>query len=685
MTEPRTLRYHLRFQVLPGRGTARVARDLARFCVRHGIEEVALFYAAEEWNNGLLSRREEDLWIQAVGDAKKILDECGIEVSLNPWMTVLHTARGRTFPPDRSFRPQVSPLGVASTACASFADPAWRTYVWEQYARFAALGFRVLWVEDDFRYHNHAPLDWGGGFEPEVLERFSTAVGRPVSREEVVEAILTPGTPHPWRRTWLETWRCLQIEVASGLASAVQSASPRPSKLGLMSSHPAVHAVEGRDWGRLFHALSIGGEVAHRPHFAGYSEAPGRTLASSIAMLDVQRTLRDPRWEVAPEIENFPFTSWVKSDALTWAQMALCMVQGSDALLLDLLPFSGDRASEEPAIGKLLDASRPALEWIARELPRDLAPQGVGAPWKQEAQLSVRTTVGGSMAELDATFAEVSRLLLPYGVPVTCGQQRVNAVFGSLAWAFSDQEVRSMLSGGLLLDGKSASILHERGYGELLGVEVKKRLERDSSAYAVEVVASRESGVRKGFFFNTNLLPAVYALEPLPGATEWTRIITPDRPPRGRRIGAGLVCFRNRTGGRVAVFAAESPGGLAPSNQRQTMVHRLARFLSGEGSGRPLDDLLVSGAPHLLPMCFHAPAGTSGPRSIVVIVNGNPDPAKPVVTVRGASMPAVDATLLAPLDKPRSARVAIRQGESGETTIQVRSKVPYLGYLVLRW
>ena len=676
--EPRKLRYHLRYQVLPGRGTGRVARDLARFCLRHGIEEVALFYAAEEWNNGLLSRREEDLWLEAVRKAKGILEERGIEVSLNPWMTVLHTARGRVFPRDRSFGPMVSPTGLASTACASFADQGFREYLEAQYARFAEMGFRVLWVEDDFRYHNHAPLDWGGGFEPQIIERFRARAGCTADREAILRAILAPGEPHPWRRLWLETWRDIQIEVASGLARAVGSSSPRPSKLGLMSSHPAVHAVEGRDWGKLFHALSIGGEVAHRPHFASYAEGPGRALASAITMLDVQRTLRESRWEVSPEIENFPFTSWTKSDSLTWAQMALCMVQGSDALLLDLFPFSGNRASEEPAIGRLLGASRPALEWIARELPRNLEPQGIGAPWKQDAQLHVRTQRGESLAELDATFAEVSRLLLPYGVPVTCGQQSVNAIFGSLAWAFSDQELRGMLSGGLLVDGKSASILQERGYGELLGVDVKVRLERDASAYAVEEVTAKESGVREGFFSNTNLLSAVYALEPLPGAVEWTRIIAPDRPPRGSRIGAGLVCFRNRSGGRVAVFAAESPGGLPPSFQRQLMTHRLARFLGFDG-------LLVSEAPHLLPMCFRAPEGTPGPRNVVVVVNGNPDPARPVLTVPGVPASGVDATLLAPLDKPRSARVTVSHGENDQTTIDVRSKVPYLGYLVVRW
>jgi hypothetical protein len=80
-------------------------------------------------------------------DAKEILENSGISVSLNPWMTSLHCDRGRKFPADRKFQPIVSPTGKVSKACASFADTEWRKYVFNLYGRFAKLGFRVLWAE----------------------------------------------------------------------------------------------------------------------------------------------------------------------------------------------------------------------------------------------------------------------------------------------------------------------------------------------------------------------------------------------------------------------------------------------------------------------------------------------------------------------------------------------------------
>ena len=44
----------------------------------------------------------------------------------------------------------------------------------------------------------------------------------------------------------------------------------------------------------IMEAPAIGGRVAHRPHFAGYSDQPGRELSFSVWMLEQQRALRPP-------------------------------------------------------------------------------------------------------------------------------------------------------------------------------------------------------------------------------------------------------------------------------------------------------------------------------------------------------------------------------------------------------
>ncbi len=647
-------RYHLRFQILPSPRVESDARDLVAFCRSHHVEEVALFVAAEEWNNGLLSKAEEDRWFRAIRTARKVIDGAGIAVSLNPWATSLHSGRGRTFPKGRRFAPMVSPAGEVSKACASFADPAFQAYLCRLYGRFARLGFRVIWIEDDFRFHNHSPLTWGGGFEPLVLARFSRKLGRAATREEVVAALLKPGTPHPWRAVWQSVWRDIHLELAAGLAAAVGKASGGRTKLGLMTSDPRVHSFEGRDWHALFKALSINGQVAHRPHYAGYSEGPGHQKTWSIQMLDLQKQFRPAGCEVAPEVENFPFTRWSKSDTQTWAEMALCQFHGSDALLLDVFPFSGNRASTEPEIGVLLDASRPALAWIAERFAPGLESQGVGVPYKMDAAARARLPKGASSLwnySVASPF-EAGRYLLQYGIPMTSRLSPVNAVFGPLMWTFTDAEIDTLLRGGLLLDGESASILQQRGFGALTGVSVDAIAGREESPYSIEQVISRRTGAEPGFYMNANVVPRMARLAASRGAVVWTRILQPD----GRAFGPGWVVYENRLGGRVATCAAPDPAQLPPCNARRAIAHQLVRWLARGRFASPL----AEGGPHLLPMHF-----TGGGAEWAVVLNGMTDPARvklhwPGRRLRFWSLP--------PLGRPAPA--------------QAEPTVPYLGFCV---
>ena len=70
--------------------------------------------------------------------------------------------------------------------------------------------------------------------------------------------------------------------------------------------------------------------------------------------------------------------------------------------------------------------------------------------------------------------------------------------------------------------------------------------------------AERPRGAPAGFRMNVNLHGSMARMEPARGAREWTTVMCAS----GRRFGAGLSLFRNRLGGRVAVFAAPEPQGL---------------------------------------------------------------------------------------------------------------------------
>lgn len=670
------VRYHLRFQIIPSNRVEEDAYILADFCLKHRIEEVVLFFAGEEWNNGLLSRKEEDIWFDTIRKVKEVLERQNLSVSLNPWMTVLHTDRGRFFPPDRRFKPMVSPLGEKSKACASFADKNWQKYICNLYGRFARLGFRVIWVEDDFRYHNHSPLTWGGGFEKEMCDRFSHKIGRSVTRQEILKKILRSGKPDIWRAKWMEVWRQAQIETAQGISEAVCKNSPVKTKLGLMSSSPWVHSIEGRRWQELFDSLSIDGEVAHRPSFAYYYDTPGKSKFYSVMSLSMQKNFRKPHFEVAPEVENFPFSVWNKSDVSTWTDMSFALFFGSDALLLDLFPFTGNRVDEEPGIGDMLDRSYRSLSWISCNFSKEHNLYGVGIPWKENAAELVRTEKGEHLNELAVDPLPAWEFLLSYGIPACAEQQEVNFLCGNSAWIFDDCEINEMLKGGLLLDGDSARILCTRGFSKQIGVKYKRAFDREESTYSLEVVTHPDSGVRKGFYSSVNLLSEFNVFEPVEGAVKWSDVITPTK----EKVGSGITLYRNSVGGRIVVFATEHAfmlkGGAysyqrVPMNfHRQTMVQNAMRYMF---KGR-LSIPLVTGGPHLLPMYFRK----KGEEQLVVF-NGSPDPAVVSLKIMDTKV-AKEVVCLKPLKNPVYYKLLKKDGCLYRTS----KTIPYMSFLIVK-
>ncbi|MFF9909684.1 hypothetical protein [Streptomyces sp. NPDC013457] len=631
-----TSRYHLRYQLLPGQDP----RELGEFCVAHAIDEVVLIYGSEELHTGHPAGADEDFWFEHVAHAHKVLTEHGISLGLNPWVTAGHADRGRV--QDLGFAPLVSPRGEVSTAAASFACPLWRAWLAAHYGRFAGLGFRVLWIEDDFRFHNHAPLTWGGGFEPLMLDRFAELAGERPSREELVEAVTGAGV-HPWREILRRTWRTAQLEALDAVRDAVAGRA----RLGIMSSGLGAASLEGRDWNAVFTRCDV-----HRPHFAPYSDQPAAFLSYSVAMLELQRPLRPDTIEVAPEIENWTHTEWSKSDTQTWSEMVTAQLSGADALLLDLFPFVTGDPARHPRIGRMLDASRAALDATVTD---SLTTIGVGVPWWPDTAASIPGD--GTLHGLEADPVRTARFLLSYGIPVQAGPAPVAALFGSTAWGVPDDELPRLLAGGLLLDGAAAAILEERGYGAFLGVQVAGIVERDTpqpDPYSMEHVLDADA------LLSVNVQPALARISAAPGAEVWTRVLT----PRRTHWGDGRVAYTNSLGGRVVTMAACAPESLGRCDDGQRLAQRMIRFL---GADLPL----VTGGPHLIPQYGEVDGGRR-----LAIANGSADPARPVV--------ATDADPTALLLEPLRAPVPVPVRRVG-AHVHVEADVPHRGYVILRW
>lgn len=606
-----------------------VRGELLELCRETHADEITLMIFAETFCSGHETLDELRVWLDMIRPWKKALEKEGVSVNLNPWITVLHCDRGRSLKPSQTWQPMVDWRGRAASAVVCPLDPAWRAYYREAMALYAAERFRVIWLEDDIRLANHQPLDWGGCFCPLHVAEFNRRASTSATRDEIVSALMEPGEPHPWRVLWLDMWDDTQVAMVKEFRQVVE---PHGVQLGLMSSGPMVHAMEGRRWDRWWSALSGDGPSVHRPHFTGYTDSLGSSLPLAIHMLDMNRTVQPDDVEIVPEVESFPH-GWGKSLRQTAAHMVLAQVFGAHRLNLSVYDYLGNPPSDNRAATQFLAGWKPTLDWLSELFPPTLRSQGIGCPWREDMTKHKHATPGAS--------TWMGSLFCPtHGWPSWLGgfghafQMRigeaVNAVGGDLAWTYSDEEIRQMLGRGLLLDGQAAVILEERGFGPWLGVNNLRVVTQNDVLYSMEELTDPRFTRRVGALVNIDDRPAAQRIaQGQPVAT--AEVVSVLRGPRFDRVGHGVVIFENQLGGRVAICpwdvnAPEQFSGqrtMYRASQIDGLVHYLSR---GRSLGR------VSGAPWLVSQFLSDGAQwrgvvwNAGPDAVTEIEVSLPDP-----------------------------------------------------------
>jgi len=593
----------LRYTLLPDNSREERIRELVKFCVDTGIGEVIFFINAEEFNDGHLTLDETRIWLDAISEAKEALSEINVSTSLNPWHTLLHGDRGRKLRENQNFQLMVDPYGNMSTCCVCPLCPEWRKYIKEIFKLYASIKPKIIFVDDDFRYHNHAPLIWGGCFCPIHIEKFSEVLGKRVTREEVVRKVLKPGKPHPYRRLWLNLFHEGLKSLAEELHDAVKSVS-NETKIGLMCSDPTVHAAEGRNWNELIKAL-CGDKPIVRPHGGPYTEASPPHWHSAFALLMHTIALLPKGTYICPEIENFPFTRFSKSVTQTSLQITFSQLIGSNGVTLDLFDFMGNGVSMEPKYGEMLIKGRAYWDAIGSEHSGQGEMRGVKVIFNPESSYHTRTERGESWEELytqDRGWAvHLSSLGVSYAFSTIndLSRDELAAISGKMVYSLSHEDIRKLLRGRVLLDGQAIRSLSEMGFGELIGVKEANWLNQREAVYSFEEMIDGDF-MQKGLRMTAQLV----APDRLLGYKLMNdcRVISEIYTAKRTRVTSGLYLFKNKLGGKVVgiPYVLENRLNVAFLNYiRQEGIQRCLKWLESDiESGT----VLVKGEPHILPV-----------------------------------------------------------------------------------
>lgn len=542
--------YTLRLAMVPDFHEQERAEALLSFCREAEIDDVAFILWAEELNTGHPTPEEVEPWLRMVERMKPRLAAQGVTTSLNPWVSLLHEDRGRVLKAGQKFRLMVDPDGRTATATACPLCPVWREHLRQQYERLARLHPRIIWVDDDFRLHNHSPLQWGGCFCELHLQEYSRRAGRAVKREEFVQGVLQPGAPHPFRRIWLDTSRETMVDLARMLGQAVRRVAPE-TQVGLMSSSPAVHCVEGRDWERVLRGLSAGQAPVNRPHLPSYVEATGPDYLWNFSRISrLSAAMVPPDTLLYPELENWPHSRFSKSRTFTRFQIESASALGAAGITMDIFDLLGNGAMPQEGYAQVLVQAK-ALAKRLRELKLEpWRETGVQILFNPKASYSLWTEKGRSLSELAPDESFWAGFLGVMGIAQTYrewnGQrQDVLAISGQYCRGLKEEQVQELVSKNVvLLNGDAIFTLQQMGFGKLLGIRRAEWVAADSGIPTYEqLTGDRVYAGLQGARLSAHALTGDYLkIEYAGDAVECSEV----RNYSDARTGPGMTVVRQR-------------------------------------------------------------------------------------------------------------------------------------------
>jgi len=571
-------------------------QELVNSCPECGIDEVIVKVDTEEFSHGIPTVEWLKNYQVILFEIKKTLNETGVIFSINPWVTQVHCDRGRNVKaenPEMTF--MVGHDGAQCMDCACPLSPAWRERTAALWKIYAETEPHAIWVEDDIRTFNHYPVEVGC-FCPEHLKRFSERVGKSVSREELVSLLLASGKPHPYRQEWLDMQGEIMVEVAGILSAAVHEVLPG-TQIGLMSSGPDYHCLEGRKWHELINALAGNNVPVSRPPLGNYSENHLKGLYYTANSLRRTRYVLPENTIEMAEVENYPFSQYNKSNTFTFLQSAVCFAMGAQGVTMNLFDHCGTPMSEEMSILQSLKKNKAYLKALTDKCVPAGKFKGIRILHHDRSSYNKHLTGNIDYLALKEESFGWETPLQALGFGTSYEKSTVTALTGQSIRCLTRNEILEILSAGVLCDLTAAETLISMGYEKYLGVTLKRVFMKNDLSLAAEHFYNPDYGGERSRYFALTIFPPDMLcgeLEPYADAVEVSEIVNPDTD----RLLPGMILFENSLGGRIAVcpYDMNKAAEHFPRPARQRQIFNIIKWLS-----RDTIPLFVNGGHNTLP------------------------------------------------------------------------------------
>jgi hypothetical protein len=397
------------------------------------------------------------------------LKEAGIRsVGINVLATIGHINEAWDSLPALPFQPMIGHDGSASISCACPNTPEFREYMRNKYSLYAGINPDFIWVDDDIRMHHHGVAF--GCFCPTCLKIFSEEKNKSYARQELLDALNAPGQGG-LREACVEQNVRTTESLLKDIEEAVHGVDPGID-LGLMTVGAAWTTYSGQALDRWFNALKA---VKTRPGGGFYTDE--RPVEMYHKAIEVGRQLEGLPGSVVErqyELENFPYMTLDKARVTVINECSLALGVGLNGIAFNALGSIGDpHLTERESLLQEISKSRPFWETML-EYADGLPTRGLWPAWNRHMTSRQQVKEGLSWLEQDCSYHitlpnELGRI----GLPLSVDRPGCAVILaGRVAETMDDAELKQVLSGPVLMDDATLTVLTDRGMDELAGVRV---------------------------------------------------------------------------------------------------------------------------------------------------------------------------------------------------------------------
>lgn len=551
--------------------------------------------------------KEKVSYLEKAGEATK---NGGILYSINVATTLGHAEYGGDMAKIHpGLKLMVDYKGIRSKACPCPLSSVWQELIASTYRLYASTGPVRIWVDDDFRFFNHGPVRFACFCEEHIGE-FAKRVGETnLSREKLVEALLRPGEPHPWRAEWLRFQEEALCNAAKILTDAVKEISPE-TQMGWMSSTPAFHEIEGRHMGEQIKAFAPENEnAAIRMHGCPYNENCIRELMIGDENFRKAIPQMPKGTLICTEIECMPHSTFMKSANRIGAEIAWACALNIPNHTLNLYDFLGTPMNMTPNTAEMLRSRKEEFNNIAGIFSGTKKFRGIAFLSNPRSADFTHTNKGEDMRELMPRENGWIDALRAFGMPVVCGQDEdITALTGQALRGLSYENLMEVFSRGVLMDLSALEVLQEMGYAEeFAGVRSEGKIHQRERWIGPEHLIDPDFAGGDGHFTWTYMPSADSMIANLQICDDNARAISRILDADLKILFNGVVIYENKQGGRVAVFPYNY-SGISPdpyekgtsrffySEYRKLQIQSIVNWLS-----RNRNPLLVEANGWILP------------------------------------------------------------------------------------